>query len=255
MGDPEPNSSSEFSIIYDVFLNSEPYRRYNFGFWIFIGLDSLILILVGCFAVKIDYQLALFSFLQLGFLSIGGLFLYIGNKQQDEVEFNQNTLNFRVPSETITFYRKFINVGFYCFISVYFLIRIIDLFPIYFSFPLSSYQQIVFFYALGVSVSEEIFFRAFLLKTFWIQISKEKEGRTQNILPNQAFWILFLVNFLQSCIWTLLHVNYYGNLLNLIPIFFSGVIFGLFYVYKKDIRWTIALHFFGNLIANFIYLG
>lgn len=245
MESDDENLITELKKMYSVFLYGNQIMEINslkfiMGFIICIALFAL-----GLISWNNDTELALFSFLQ-GSFGIMGL-LYFYNHSGDE-NFRKST-EYRVPQKIdsmdreISSYQKIFTYFIWFFCALYILLKLLgfEKFPNHFA--LTSSEIILILYALFVSITEEIFFRGFLITPFLV---KKYNSNLHSIIT------IFLSLLLQSIIWTLLHINYYRDLTQLIPIFASGILFSIIYIYTKKIKYTIVLHIIGNFFASLI---
>ncbi len=88
------------------------------------------------------------------------------------------------------------------------------------------------FFYIFAAVSEELFFRAFILTLF-------KRLQTPNILNI----------FISAACFTAIHVNYYGNITKIVGVFFGGIMLAIVFVIWEDITANILGHMINNLIA------
>lgn len=95
-------------------------------------------------------------------------------------------------------------------------------------------------YVIFAAVCEELFFRGAILG-FFVYLSK---GYRKYVLASGVI-ISAGIN-LSALIFMLAHVNYRGNTINLIIVFISGLILGIFYVMRKDITVNMLAHFMLN---------
>ncbi len=96
------------------------------------------------------------------------------------------------------------------------------------------------------AISEEIFFRGFLLTYFnrfylSIKINEKK-------IWLKYIYIVLIVVF-SSYLFTIIHVNRYEDILFLIELFVSGVLFGTYYWITKDLTACIMAHLLRNVMA------
>jgi len=89
------------------------------------------------------------------------------------------------------------------------------------------------FYFVFASITEEMFFRALLLQPF----------RQMKTLGVKFIGVIF-----QAVLFTVFHVNYWGDTAQLISVFISGIVFGTAYVLWDDITANILAHFAWNII-------
>jgi len=89
------------------------------------------------------------------------------------------------------------------------------------------------FYFVFVSITEELFFRGLLLVPF----------RKAKTMGTKIIGVL-----IQAVLFTVFHVNYWGDTSKLIAVFFSGFTFGIFYVLWDNITANILAHFLWNVI-------
>ncbi len=253
----EETIQSEFRKIYTLFLNHYSFKPFHpiSALGLFVVVFGLILL--GIIVYPIDYELTLFCFLQGCFGLLGYYYLRQGVKRSALTGILDDSPSHRQGSASSHLYSRVLKFSFWFFSIGYIFVRILSLSHLPSNFHLETEEIILFWYAILVSISEELFFRGFLICTFLnlrsTKVPKDFEFDQASNSSNNGikFTELLLVVILQAAIWTLLHVNYYGDLALLVPIFISGTLFGFLYVYRKDIRIPIVLHMFGNLIANF----
>ncbi|NMB82397.1 MAG: CPBP family intramembrane metalloprotease, partial [Ignavibacteria bacterium] len=89
------------------------------------------------------------------------------------------------------------------------------------------------------AVCEELFFRLFLISVI-LKVS---------VFSNEVFLKITAV-VTQALAFMIVHQNYYGDPGMLFGVFLGGCIFGIAYVWKRDISITIFAHFLLNLIAT-----
>lgn len=256
MDSNEKDLQKEFKRIFSIYLNKFHFQSFHKNSLIFLFLDIFGLILLGIIIYPQNYELTLFCFLQGTFCLLGYYYLQEVTKK-DCSSRNQSKNDPQSPdSSSHLMYSQVLSITFWVFCIGFLVIKLFSLSHLPSNFNLDSEEWVLFWYAILVSISEELFFRGFLISIFLnlrskrVQIDLSLKPKPQTNLYNMKFGELMYVIIIQSIIWTLLHVNYYGDLSVLLPIFVSGILFGLLFVFKKDIRIPIALHMFGNLIAN-----
>lgn len=257
MDTKENSLQDEFKKIFMIYVNKFPFRSFHKSASLLLFLVIIGLFFLGVIIYPQNYELTLFCFLQGTFCLLGFYFLNAISKKHDS-KGKQIEIVSKLPDSTSNIlYSRLLTIVFWIFCLGYILIRLFSLSHIPSDFQLETEEIVLFWYAILVSFSEEIFFRGFLISIFLnLRSGSVKTDLDSNCVSISKMYkikfkeLLFIV-ILQSIIWTLLHVNYYGDISALIPIFVSGILFGLLFVFKKDIRIPIILHMFGNLIANF----
>jgi len=98
--------------------------------------------------------------------------------------------------------------------------------------------------------AEELFFRAFLGETF-AKLSRSSGLKDIQITKKRSIGHIEIMGFIMSAIlFTLLHVNYYGDIRLLFVVFFGGLIYSVAYWATKDITGCMLAHFALNAIAT-----
>jgi membrane protease YdiL (CAAX protease family) len=101
-------------------------------------------------------------------------------------------------------------------------------------FTISTTEQALYY--VFSSVCEELFFRLFLINIF-LQFSEKLN-------------IKIIAVITESALFAAVHQNYYSNPGMLLGVFLGGVVFGIAYIWKRDITICILAHFFLNIIAT-----
>jgi len=104
-----------------------------------------------------------------------------------------------------------------------------------------------FFYFMSTAVVEEIVFRLFLCTLITAALSYFK--KLNNVIIN------IISVLISAFIFAVAHIYSYQTPSELAVMLLGGLIFGLFYVWKKDITITMLAHVIINFIAtwNFLY--
>lgn len=98
-------------------------------------------------------------------------------------------------------------------------------------------EQAVYF--IFSAITEEVFFRGFLL-TLFFRMDPDKRKYT----PFKMFAIVF-----QAVAFTAIHQNYYNDLPVLISVFIGGLMLGIVYLIWEDLTANVIGHFLINLVA------
>lgn len=101
------------------------------------------------------------------------------------------------------------------------------------AFTFSTVEQALYY--VFAAVSEEMFFRVFLLSVIL------------RFNPPLSTKIIAIV--LQAIVFAAFHQNYYHNFPMLLSVFIGGLIYGAFYVWKENPTANILAHFLLNLYA------
>jgi len=101
-----------------------------------------------------------------------------------------------------------------------------------------SVEEQVLYYVFA-AVTEEVFFRGFLL-TIFITSDRSKG----NFTPRKMLGCL-----IQAVAFTAIHQNYYADPAMLLSVFLGGFLLGLLYLHWRDLTANILGHFILNLIA------
>jgi membrane protease YdiL (CAAX protease family) len=101
-------------------------------------------------------------------------------------------------------------------------------------FTITTTEQALYY--VFSSVCEELFFRLFLINVF-LQFSEKLNVKIIAVIT-------------ESALFAAVHQNYYNDLGMLLGVFLGGVVFGIAYIWKRDITICILAHFFLNIIAT-----
>lgn len=122
--------------------------------------------------------------------------------------------------------------------------------------PLTIRNEDVALAIVNAAPAEESFFRGFLMSMF-INMSSVMTVKTFRIPGNKEISIVELIGMvISSLLFSLLHVNYYGNMNLMGMVFCSGFALIFFYWYWRDLTANILAHLFLNVwvVGKFFWM-
>lgn len=176
----------------------------------YIGSDRLV-----------ERQWAMFAFLHMTYALVGGVvapMLFTGSIKPTARLDPMTFLKAGVIFISIIFYQKFI-----------------------FSLSITGTDRM--FYHIFSAVSEETFYRGFLINAIE-RVLIQKLGKI-------AVWIGVV---LSGLLFAAGHVSYWGDPVKMLIVLGAGLILGMFYVIWRDLTANIAGHLFNNLISSGVFV-
>lgn len=194
---------------------------------VFLSSSWFIYLIISHANIEADREWVNYSFYMLFFNIIGFTTLPFIQGTYDKKEFNISAF-FEKKALSLSSALKALIIGF-SLILIQFITK--------FALTITDWEHAA--YVVAASISEEMFFRIFLLSIFSKQVFRK----------NYSIFLPIIGIIIQSIAFTVMHVNYYDNPAMLVSVFIGGVVLGIYYYIWKDADALILGHFMVNLVV------